>query len=341
MKILHVANFNMGKYGNTYYNTDRKLTNGLIRNGHFVYEFSYRDVARYESFFRTTKLNGERKANRFLLKTVSQFQPDLLLLGHSELITVETLERIREMVPGIKIALWYVDPLFHEQAIQHVINRLECFDAVFATTGGEWLAKFKGSRNVAAFFPNPVDPSVECHQSFNLAHAAVDLLFCGREAKGSEREYMLKELKGKLSGIYFEIWGSLNRPKIFGHAYYQKLAETKMGLNLSRRTDIPLYSSDRIAQLTGNGILTFTGKIPCFETLFTKEEVVYFENMDELADQINYFHRNDSHRRQIAAKGWQKAHASFNVERIARYMLEVIFNKPFSEPYEWRYERIL
>jgi len=341
MRILHVANFHLKKYGWVYNSIDRKLSNGLVRNGHLVYDFSYRDVARSESVFKTTKLGGGRMANRRLLETCWRFQPDLLLLGHSELITANTLDTIKQQVPSIKTALWYIDPLFNEKAIQHVVRRLQCFDAVFATTGGKWLEKLKGPRNVAAFFPNLVDPSIECHRSFSQDETTVDLLFCGREAKGSERARTLRQLQEELTDIRFEIWGSLGQPKIFGHPYCQKLSETKMALNFNRRDDISLYSSDRISQLTGNGVLTLTNRIPGFETLYTEDEIVYFDNVPDLIEKIRFYAQNDENRREIAARGWQKAQSSFNCQRVAKYMLEVIYGQSFSEPYEWRDERIL
>jgi len=56
MRIVHVVNFNNNKYGADLYSTDRKISAGMIRNGHFVYDFSYRDVYRNESLFQTTRL---------------------------------------------------------------------------------------------------------------------------------------------------------------------------------------------------------------------------------------------------------------------------------------------
>ncbi len=60
-----------------------------------------------------------------------------------------------------------------------------------------------------------------------------------------------------------------------------------MGLNYSRRNDVTLYSSDRIVQLTGNGLLTFSPRIPGFEKLYTEQEVVYFDDQFDLAKKIN------------------------------------------------------
>lgn len=60
-----------------------------------------------------------------------------------------------------------------------------------------------------------------------------------------------------------------------------------MGLNYSRKNDVTLYSSDRIVQLTGNGLLTFSPRIPGFDQLYTEQEVVYFDDQFDLAEKFN------------------------------------------------------
>ena len=42
-----------------------------------------------------------------------------------------------------------------------------------------------------------------------------------------------------------------------GRSIFTKISNSYMGLNLSRGKPIKYYSSDRIAQLVGNGLLTF------------------------------------------------------------------------------------
>lgn len=340
VRILHVANYNLKKYGKTYYNTDWKLTNGFIRNGHFVYSFSYRDVARSENLLKTTKFGGAKQANAKLIETFKSINPDLLLLGHSEIITPETLIKIRKLKPEIKIALWYVDPLFHENSIQHIIKRLNCLDVVFTTTGGELLKKFKGNTNIATYFPNPIDPSIESNKNYENKNFKVDLLFCGRADSDINRKKILDEMSATIPQLNLEIWGMQGSPLLLGNDYYQKLAETKMGLNLSRRNDVWLYSSDRVAQLTGNGVLTFTPVVPGFNTLYKEDEMVYYENKDELIEKIDFYQNNDEERIKVAKKGWEKAHKSFNVVRVSKYMIETIFDQPYTENYEWINEKI-
>lgn len=49
MRILHIDNIMIRRYGNTKVATGRKLFNGLIRNNHKVLEFSDRDIAHFEA----------------------------------------------------------------------------------------------------------------------------------------------------------------------------------------------------------------------------------------------------------------------------------------------------
>jgi hypothetical protein len=49
MRVLHIAYQQLRRYGNTRVSWAWKLTNGLIKNDHFVQGFSDRDVASFEA----------------------------------------------------------------------------------------------------------------------------------------------------------------------------------------------------------------------------------------------------------------------------------------------------
>jgi hypothetical protein len=338
MRILHVANFNLRKYGADLYATDRKIAAGLVRAGHFVYDFSYRDVCRNESFFRTTRL-GESSVNKKLVKACNNLQPQLLLLGHSELIKAETLAEIKKHHPAIKIGLWYVDALFHRQKTSHLFSRLDYIDAVFATTGGDYLKELATTCSTAAFIPNMIDPAVETHKAFQAASYDNDFIFCGRDENDQERQDFMATLNreaGKHLRCAFR--GCLGNAPLTGYPYLDFLARAKMALNISRRNDVALYSSDRLAQLTGNGLLTFCPTVPGLEGLFSTDELIYFDGLDDLLEKIIYYHGHEEKCREIAEKGWRRAHRCYNSERICRFMLEVLFDMPFTSDYEWRHE---
>ncbi|MEJ1356686.1 MAG: glycosyltransferase, partial [Candidatus Sedimenticola sp. (ex Thyasira tokunagai)] len=138
-----------------------------------------------------------------------------------------------------------------------------------------------------------------------------------------------------LQEVRFSLYGSLGNPPVFGADYLDVLAKSKMGLNLSRRDNIPYYSSDRIAQLSGNGLLVFIPETPGFRDLYTDEEVVYFQGRDDLEEKVHHYQGNDGERRQIARRGREKAHSSFNTTRVAQFITEAAIGLEYSEAYEW------
>ncbi len=338
MRILHVANFSTYKYGTSFYSTDRKISAGLTRNGHFVYDFSYRDISRSESVFKTTKF-GTNTVNKKLLETCDHLCPHLLLLGHSELIKATTLETVKQRHPEIKIGLWYVDALFNKERTRHLFDRLESIDIVFATTSGSYLKKYAAEKTIAAFIPNMVDTAIESYKTFGNSTFNHDFIFCGRDSSVPERRQFLQDLQQEAEKeLRCSFKGCLGNSFVYGFDYLHLLSRAKMGLNISRRNDVTLYSSDRLTQLTGNGLLTFCPEIPKMELLFSTDEIVYFKDLDDLLSKLIYFHRHPEEGRRIAEQGWQRAHSSYNAGRVTRYMLERLFDQPLSSDYEWKDE---
>lgn len=319
MKIIHCANFSEQRNGSVYYAIDRKLSNGLIRNGHFVYDFSYRDLARCSTFFKSKKF-GRKKVNQKLIESIDNILPDVVLLGHSELIEDETLAQIKSKYPQIKIAMWWVDPF---DKIDHIHTRLSYLDAFFATTGTSKLQEiFPKFKSKLFFFPNPCDSSVEIHKSFENKEYSYDVLYVGRS--DDRRKEFIDRLRG-LSDIKVGIFGDKKDNLIFGHGYFDLIASSKVALNFSRYNDIDKYSSDRIVQLTASGVLTMSPRIPNYETLFSDDEIVYFDDFDDFEKKLRFYLQNDDKRREIAQSGYIKAHESFNSTKVSKYMLKSIF----------------
>lgn len=77
------------RFGHVKVSTGRKLFNGMIRNNWKVCEYSERDIAKFEAPLGIKPL-GVRAANRRFVETFENFKPDVLLIGHSDLLTNET-----------------------------------------------------------------------------------------------------------------------------------------------------------------------------------------------------------------------------------------------------------
>ena len=335
MRVLHIAYQQLRRYGQTRVSWAQKLTNGLIKNDHCVYGFSDRDVAAFEAPFGIRDL-GRKKANQKLLETFAAFDPDLVIAGHCDLISNETLMELRKIKPALIIAHCNNDPLFVPENVKRIRHRAEVVDAVFVSTGRSELEIFAGNRARLYHMPNPVDPSVENLNNANRSDLEIDLLFCSNSDDYTERLKMVKALKDTLqSELCFKTFGSFGEAPVWGRDYDRMLEKTKMGLNFNRQEGYYWYSSARMAQLGGNGILQFTHSGPRFDELFPSESVVYFTEQDDLLGRIREFNHDDAKRQDWADRTRTFFHHEMNNTLYAQYILEASLLAPFSNEYVW------
>ncbi len=85
-------------------------------------------------FLKQKKL-GANWANKEVLKVVNNIEPDLVLIGHSDLMSPDVLRQIKESYPNTKIAFWYVDPLYLESKLGFVKAFSPYLDAIFLYNG--------------------------------------------------------------------------------------------------------------------------------------------------------------------------------------------------------------
>ena len=325
-------------YGNIKFHTGCKLSNGIIRGNHRLLEFSDRDLVRYESPFHIRPI-GKNIVNRKLVKTCDNFRPDLIIIGHCDLITEKTLEEIRRLLPETKIAHWFLDALWIPRNIVRLQARMRCTDSIFVTTGGPALKQFCTGKNVVSYMPNPCDPSWESHNNAEKMEFDRDLVFCGVGLESDYRYQLLVNLKSDLENtLHFDTFGILGGKPVWGQAYEDVISKSKMALNLNREEDWPLYSSDRLAQLIGNGLLTYVWDKGEMRRLFNDGQVVFFKNEDELSKKIKYFQAEDEDRQTIAAAGRHYYQQHFSAQQVINFIIETTFEKPYTTDYPWAKE---
>ena len=71
MRVLHIAYQQLRRYGKTRVSWAQKLSYGLIKNDHYVLDFSDRDIAAFEAPFGIRDL-GHKKANKNGLQIIRQ-----------------------------------------------------------------------------------------------------------------------------------------------------------------------------------------------------------------------------------------------------------------------------
>ena len=335
MRVVIVGNFNERKAGANFYATVRKLMNGFIRNGHFVMPFSDRDVAREVARLGVGRV-GDAGANKRLLDLCRNFRPDLVLLVHADIITNDTLRELKRLKPSPVLAVVNLDPLFEKVNPPRVRRFAEVADITFITTAGDTIREFATPTHRIAFIPNPVDRSIECMEGFARSDQAFDLICTIISEKGTpHRAAFMRGLQAEVPEARYEFCGLDSLPPLFGSDYFDAIGNARMGLNLSRGDDHYLYSSDRIAQYVGNGLLVFVARSSGYGDIFSDREFVFYDGLPDLAEKLRYFLTHDDERREIARAGHAKYHAIFNERVVARFMEEAAFGREISPDYAW------
>lgn len=337
-KIVHCGIFNERDNGNFFYGLERKISHGLIQNGHFVYDFSYRDVERNSRFFGI-KDSGLKKMNKKLISICKNIKADILFLAKAEKITKETLLEIKEILPNIKIVQWYVDHLQENDAF---FDKLNCIDVFYYANAKDLksLSK-KYDKTIFSFFPNISDPAFD--KSINLEKTN-DVIYIARDYKEDVRTkfaVLLKEFCDK-ENINLKIYASLDNPAIFGNDFQEAISKTKIAINFNRDDNLEsinkekiLGASDRMAQFLGSGICTFSPRIEGFEKLYEdKKEIVYFDTPNDCFEKLKYYLKENNFK-MIAINGQARTYKIANAKRVTQYILEVLFDDKSSNDYEW------
>ncbi len=340
LKVLHITNFNERHNGRLFYNTGKRINNGFIRLGHSVLEFSDRDIV---SYYRSINdIDGSKKLNNKLLEVISNYVPDIIVLGHADLIKVETLEYIKKNYPNIKMAQWFLDRMDSHWVNnkKRFLDKIELMDSNFCTTNPDTL-NFPKKYDIS-YMPNPVDESFETLKNYENKFFNNDVFFAMshgvhrgilKKGKFDERETFINKLIKATPNIRFDLYGMNGIQPIWADNYLLAVSQSKIGLNLSQGKATKYYSSDRFSQIIGNGLLVMVDENTGMGNFFSKKEIVLYKNLNDLADKIQKYSNDNKSRNLIAKNGRKKYFKYFNSTIIADF----IINKSFGikKKYFW------
>ncbi len=331
LRIIHVTNFNERHNGRLFFNTGRRINNGFIRSGNTVLEFSDRDIQRHYKSYR--HVSGAKSLNEKLYKTCHNFRPDLIVLGHADLIDPNTLGELKNEYPELKISQWFLDPLnkygpdFSKNK-KRILDKSDFVDANFITTSPDALS-FLSNKTRNYFIPNPSDPTFETLKNYNN-ECSVDVFFALshgvhrgklKSRNFDDRETFINKLISSTQNIRFDLYGVNQVQPIWADQFFKIISNAKMGLNLSRGEPIKYYSSDRIAQIIGNGLVTLIDEKTCYNDFFDKTEMVFYRNISDLSEKILKISRDEKLRKLIAKKGRDKYHKYFNSNLVSDFII--------------------
>jgi hypothetical protein len=319
MRILLVAPFNTAKYrGRRFDFFGRRLANGFIRNGHFVVNFSDRDSVRNALGIRAI---GEPIARYRLIEIASYMRPDLICLHTFDIISPETIRRIKKILPNCRVAPVYCDALLDPVRAANFSRWLPDADFAFATSGGDCLSPLSKYCPVA-FIPNPIDLSVDMGKAFAEPANSFDV-FCGAGINGIAKRWgLIDELTRLKPHLKYSLHGRGKQNRLWGDDYIRAIIGSKIGLNVNQYEG-DLYASDRMAQYLGNGLLLATYRIAGFQRYFGGDEMIFFDSAMDLGEQIEHVIADDRKWRAMAERAYKKAIVMMNIERVTEFIVRM------------------
>ena len=330
LRILHITNFNERLDGRLFFNTGRRINNGFIRQGHSVLGFSDRDIQRYYKSYKDFK--GAKTLNDKLKKTCYNYKPDLIVLGHADLISADQLLELRKDYPNTKFAQWFLDPLNKngpdfERNKERILDKINVVDTTFLTTSPKVLKFLQNKRSF--FIPNPCDKSFETLENYNRP-CNVDVFFALshgvhrgvlKSGKIDDRVKFLSKLVEKTPNVKFDIYGIDKVQPIWADHYFKTINNAKMGLNLSRGEAIKYYSSDRITQIIGNGLVCLIDEKTEYQNFFNNNEMVFYKSLSDLSEKIIKISADEKLRKKIGRNGKKKYMKYFNSDLVSEYII--------------------
>ena len=229
-----------------------------------------------------------------------------------------------------------------ERNKSRILDKIDLMDATFMTTNPSAL-KFLPNNNKKYPIPNPSDKSFETLNNFNKS-CNVDVFFAlshgvhrGKLKTGKEddRIIFLEKLQKLTTDIKFDLYGINKIQPIWADHYFKTIANAKMGLNLSRGEAIKYYSSDRITQIVGNGLVCLIDEKTQYENFFKNDEMVFYKNVSDLSEKIMKLSRDDKLRKKIAKKGKDKYMKYFNSNIVSNFIINKTLDIKDKTKYLW------
>ena len=249
------------------------------------------------------------------------------------MISKDILYNLKKDYSNLKIAQWFLDPLNKngpdfQKNKKRILDKSDVIDSNFLTTSPDALS-FLSKKKLNYFIPNPSDQSMETLDNFKK-DCSNDVFFALshgvhrgqlKSRSTDDREKFIKSLINKCKNIRFDIFGMDNIQPIWADQYFKNISNSKMGLNLSRGTPIKYYSSDRITQIIGNGLVTLIDEKTCYGDFFDDTEMVFYKNITDLSEKIEKISEDEKLRKTIGQKGKTKYMKYFNSTLVADFII--------------------
>jgi spore maturation protein CgeB len=272
---------------------------------------------------------GYSSQNKEFLNRVFSCKPDLVLVSYGLFLLPSTLKKLRKTVPTV--LLYGISPSYW--STKHEKSCFPLYDAIVAN-GPDKAKEFEKYVNNAIYLPfSACDPDV--HRSIQLSELerkrfGNDVCFVGTIYPNR------MDALEKLTSFDFGLWGPEVNPisretlrkcykgKALVKEFVKIYSASKITMNMFAPGD-DFGVNMRLFEAPACGILQVAENKPGISSFFkVGEEIVCYENVDELTELVKYYLRNPDERILIAKKGQKRAHSDHTYERRMASLISVL-----------------
>jgi len=316
----------------------RKQVKGFTRLGYDTQVFCYHDA-----FWLTAPVLSKILTRRWckpyvdelLIKQIKNYNPDIVCVCFANFLDSGTVRLMRQSAPdaffiGFDGDLW---PEYHR-------NRIEAakqLDLVTNTYTGNGIDAYRKAGVKCAFVPNICDPDVEYRYEVGDEWKS-DILFTGK-ARFKDKRYPTEDTRYQLVTIVAKmkncsLYGCNGQPSVGGMNYLFAISGAKIGLSVNAANNVRLYHSDRLTHYLSCGTFVLAKRVPDSDLLFKDGvHLRYFDTVEEFFDLADWYLNHEDERIRIADAGMHYAHAEFNCEKMAKYIMDLIENGSYNAPW--------
>jgi spore maturation protein CgeB len=275
----------------------------------------------------------ERRIENRLFRTISEFEPMVILVVLGNQLSPKTTAAIRKLTKA-RIVCWCQDQM---TTLGRQFLLAGEYDSVFVKD--RYMHDlFSGMVRSTRFYYLPEACNPRMHRPLEIVDKDREMFSCDVAIAGTlyyYRQEILRHLAEGLDGIHIKIWGGkpewlLDRLPgrymgryVHGDDKVRAALCAKICLNTLHYGEVNGLNC-RAFELAGCGGFQMITRVPILAEHFVPEvEVVTFASVDELVEKTAYYLRNPAEALQIAERGRMRAHRDHTYEHRLRDILRI------------------
>ncbi|RKX93227.1 MAG: hypothetical protein DRP84_08790 [Spirochaetes bacterium] len=282
-------------------------------------------------------IEHKERINRKLISTVRKLKPDIVLDIGGRFLYPETLKKIKDIYPKIKLCLWATEGA-RDIIEKDFVNEVRFYDYLFCTSVYvvEEFKKIKVKKVRYLPFGTDIDFYRKIKLSkHDLKKYSCDIGFLG--ACESNREKVLSQLSEYNLAVWGTEWDKLNNRNILKHikgssglygrnvVKFYNAAKINININRERYNLYPSGMNLRLFDISACHAFLITQYVEEISSAFKiGSEIEIFHNVEELKEKIKFYLSHEDKRELIAENSYRKIYQAHTWKQRMQEMLSYL-----------------